>query len=271
MATYYLNADTGDNANAGTSALPWETITYAHTTATDGDTIILQTATAVYSPFAAFTKSLTFQGATTTPANHVISKGLSEYRPFDSATSDITITYEYIKFTGIEQTSAGWIYAHSAGDQTVNITNCVIDLSAVSGAGNFIYSGSGGTLYINITSTSISKTNHNWSRIIFGNAAACVATFIACTLYIDEININFFSVSNTPYAITISNSIFYLGVSTAFGSIGTGVLTTSCFYNATSIPAGTDNITTDPLFVDGANGNFNLRQTSPCLDTGTIL
>jgi hypothetical protein len=30
-------------------------------------------------------------------------------------------------------------------------------------------------------------------------------------------------------------------------------------------------ITTDPLFVDAANSNFNLRPTSPCIDTGVII
>ena len=43
------------------------------------------------------------------------------------------------------------------------------------------------------------------------------------------------------------------------------------FYQVTSAPSGIGNITSDPLFVDAANGNFNLRPASPCIDTGTLI
>ena len=50
MATYYLNADTGNNTTGtGTSALPWLTIAKAVTSSTTGDTIYCQNSTATYS------------------------------------------------------------------------------------------------------------------------------------------------------------------------------------------------------------------------------
>jgi hypothetical protein len=38
-----------------------------------------------------------------------------------------------------------------------------------------------------------------------------------------------------------------------------------------SVPAGTGNITNDPQFVDAASGDYQLLDTSPCIDTGTNL
>jgi hypothetical protein len=45
----------------------------------------------------------------------------------------------------------------------------------------------------------------------------------------------------------------------------------NCAYNCTAVPTGTGNITTDPLFVDLTNSNFNLRPTSPCIDGGVLI
>lgn len=42
------------------------------------------------------------------------------------------------------------------------------------------------------------------------------------------------------------------------------------FYNTGfTAPAGTGNISADPLFVDSTNDNFHLQNGSPCIDTGT--
>lgn len=58
-------------------------------------------------------------------------------------------------------------------------------------------------------------------------------------------------------------------------AIGTGNTITyenNCAYGSWSdIPPGTGNITSDPLLVDPANLNFNLRPSSPCIDTGALI
>lgn len=45
MAIYYVNGASGSNGNAGTSAAPWATLTYANSQASPGDTIRVRTAT----------------------------------------------------------------------------------------------------------------------------------------------------------------------------------------------------------------------------------
>ena len=77
--------------------------------------------------------------------------------------------------------------------------------------------------------------------------------------------------------LTWKNNIVYAAASTPFYvgayTFGSPTVSYNCHYNITSVPSGTGNITTDPLFVDAANGAFGLRNNgvdiiSPCIDTG---
>ena len=64
MATYYINADTGnDSTGDGSSGSPWLLLSKAHTEAASGDTIICQDSTATYAfTNQIFTKDLTVEG-----------------------------------------------------------------------------------------------------------------------------------------------------------------------------------------------------------------
>ena len=41
------------------------------------------------------------------------------------------------------------------------------------------------------------------------------------------------------------------------------------FNNGFSIPTGTNNISSDPLFIDTLSGDYHLQETSFCIDSGT--
>jgi hypothetical protein len=41
--------------------------------------------------------------------------------------------------------------------------------------------------------------------------------------------------------------------------------------NSPTIISGTGVITSDPLFIDPANNNYNLSPSSPCIDAGTLI
>jgi hypothetical protein len=73
--------------------------------------------------------------------------------------------------------------------------------------------------------------------------------------------------------VTCKNSIFVnaTGISFPAYTSGNGITSYSCFYSFSTTPTGTGNITSDPLFVDPSNSNFNLRATSPCIATGTLV
>ncbi len=45
---------------------------------------------------------------------------------------------------------------------------------------------------------------------------------------------------------------------------------TNFWNNSFNIPEGTDLLKADPLFVDAANGNYNLSNNSPCIDAGIV-
>jgi len=285
MATYYLNADSGDNGNDGSSGSPWETVAYARTQATDGDTLILQTATAHYiSGTVTFAEGLTIQGETTDPANHIVDFNAGNYSWELGA---YTYTIKYLTFTNFNEGKSGYYPILSLTNSgTYTIENCVFRDGGVEAGTNSNYGGGvigKGSAITNATVTvrnclfykidSAHDTNYGVLITVMG--ASNSFTLTGCTFY--------FGTTETYYpakvmALTATpndskNNIFYNGsgeaIEVAYSPASDG--TYSCHYNMTSPPAGTGNITSDPLFVDPDNDNFHLRATSPCIDAGTLI
>ena len=105
-------------------------------------------------------------------------------------------------------------------------------------------------------SRTVNLYNNNW---IFTNAISGVIA----------------NANNANYVVNMKNNIFYKvagGLSYTIASGSTGLTyENNCAYNMSGVPTGSNNITSDPLFIDFAGGNYNLRPTSPCIDTGTIV
>ena len=73
---------------------------------------------------------------------------------------------------------------------------------------------------------------------------------------------------------TIKNNIFYndSGAATPFNTPTIApIYENNDAYLVDSLPSGINNWTVDPLFVDMANGDFNLRPVSPLIGAGQIL
>lgn len=299
MATYYIHTGGNDTTGDGSSSLPWLTISKAHASAASGDTIVVKTSASTYTWLAqTFTKNLTVQGESTTPSNQVFNGAGAAVNGWKADTS-ITLVIKNLTFTNALTTSFGVLFGlvGSSGTEgnSISLQNCVFhNLNCVSSGtalrnGIFGFSDNNNhtsyTLEVKYCLIYNCGCTTAFGVSLFidpgGVNSSCTVTFIGNTIYNNATNpfTGFFSptdASADTSTLTVKNNIFYSVASMPFRGSGAGVFSTetvsySCHFNVTSIPAGTANITSDPLFVDVANLNFNLRPTSPALNTGTLV
>jgi hypothetical protein len=278
MATYYLNADTGnDTTGSGTSGSPWKTISKAHTSATSGDTIICQSSTAAYTwSSQTFTKNLTIQGVNS-DATGVVFDALGAafnwyiqsiltfyyitfknatglYDPFYINTASKSATFYNCKFQDLATTNNGGFFSifliDSVNSCSYNFYNCTfinMESTVASPTVNSIFG------YYNTSGSSLVLRNcvFHWESGVYAPGV-------------------FFDGSAT---ITAKNSVYYnvSGNTARMTGIGSSSSSYNDYYTMTSAPSGTGDITSDPLFVDAANYNYNLRPTSPCINAGTLV
>jgi len=265
MATYYINADTGDNGDDGSVGDPWETLAYAHGEASGGDTIVCQDSVATFSfPNLTFAKNLTIQGEQD-DASGAVFDGANAPRAW--TWTGKTCTVEKITFQNIDgqysadSTARGVIGAKDAGTyNNVIIENCLFD--------DIVARTSGGSFAI--------LTSRNWDV----NSSY---TIIGSTFYFKDTDYGvvglFRLVASPNMSVTIKNCIISneTGGTIEFDYADATpdqdfYITYSDFFNISNMPAtGTGTITSDPLLVDPVNDNFNLRPASPCIDTGILL
>lgn len=283
MATVYLSP-TGDDsrsyATAQNSATPWATLGKVNSSATTGDTV--EMAAGTYSAEnVTFGKNFTINGA-----------ALSNGRPttiINSATTNKqwtltgrTVSISRIWFDNVASADGYFYFGVGAGGLTV--TNCYFSIT--------------GGMYGSVLSlTTTSATATFTSCVFYVNTASAIILFslyapgsaVLLSLYNNVFYLNQF---NTTYGIvyllsanaglTAKNNIMQnqSGVSARFtynaGSAPTPTISYNCFYAGSGaitfdVGSSVNGITSDPLFVDPANGNFNLRPTSPCLDAGTLI
>ena len=286
MATYYLNADIGnDTTGAGTSGSPWKTVSKAHTSATSGDTIICQESTATYT-FATqiFTKNLNIYGVNT-DASGVVFDAAAAVRWHTNATPTIVLDIKYITFQNATKPSDG-TYQNIISSHLITVSNCVFkDIIHPTGSGSsasggivgaeyksgaqanavlvqncLFYNLTGGSPTISISLHSLDTGTHYW----YNNTIYADGTYTTGNIFCHA--------ALSSVDMRIKNNIIYSTSSVAFNSgAGTPTFQYNSTYNLTGVPSGTGNITSDPLFVDGPNKNFNLRPASPCIDTGILL
>jgi len=279
-----------DTNGTGTTLLPWLTISKAHTSAASGDTIICKDGTHTWSS-QTFTKSLTIQAENT---------GLAI---FDGAAATISwvlvpnMVKNGLRFTNATATSSAPLFSGGA-DGLYLFQRCTfgnISIShAVSGEGGLIgtaFSLTGNPTY-RLISCLINDITSAGQNALFGGRTFGTTNMVITwdlqntVIYIANTGANriqtlFFLAGNAgtnpTIAIIIKNSIIsnasgltvnYRGGS---GTHNTNALSNSGFFNITTVPAGTANFTTNPLFENVAGGNFNLRPTSPAQSKGTLV
>jgi len=135
--------------------------------------------------------------------------------------------------------------------------------------GNENWSATGCLIYNISINTAL---NNNGIFGVYYASAGRTGTAKNCTFYLPAATypLPIIVTGGTAGTLNFQNNIFYTGTARSFGG-AVGTFNNNSTYNFTSVPAGTNNITADPLFVDAANANFNLRPSSPCLDTGILI
>jgi hypothetical protein len=300
VATYYINASTGnDTTGSGTAGSPWLTVSKAHTMASDGDTVVLQSTSSTYNHTSAltFTKSLTIQGEEDDASGAVIDGGLSAtigtwllntanklltiknltfqniinwdsgygILKIGAASGTTEIALENCIFKSTNQLGAGGVFAASDAAAVIyRLKNVLIDNVHSNAATGSIFQFTGsssGSKYVYIqNSTLYNNRSSNYVKYVFYNS-----TFLNRNVYLtnaivrDEHEAVLFTNNEIDGGGGGTLSIEYSCVS----GLDTGT------YSPPTLDTGS--ISSNPLFVDPGNSNFNLRPTSPCLNTGTLI
>ena len=286
MATYYIATTGNDTTGNGSSGNPWATISKAFTSSADGDTIVCAAGTYTWVS-QNFSTGRTVQGAT-------LSNGLPT-TIFDGGSGNIdwrwsgTMVFTNIMFQNLINTSskASVFYTNnSVSNKTATFTNCVF--KTIKFYSNFVTGGFNATsntyAFVNCLFWNVYNTSGigNYQGVFMDATGSGTITLTGCVMYFgsgywtnDSLS-TIVMVNQSTWSLTIKNTIIQNASGTTMKwSGGTGTYTQSvtycCLNSLTSGPSGTGNITSDPLFVDAAGGNFRLRPTSPCLNTGSAV
>jgi hypothetical protein len=270
MATYYINMDSGsDSTGTGTALLPWKTISKAYSMSTTGDTIYLQASSGLYVPVGIYNRTLTAaslgsavidgtglnslaSGGTVYVNNLKLQNMVGAYEAGFFKMYGGTWTFTNTQFHNYSDPSNGGIFYSRDGwggsSYTLNMTRCFFtgNITATFGAIAGSYSHSS---YVNLCNCVFyHQTTDSFSGVgaLFFNIVATLK---------NNIFVNLKPATTIPFR--------YSGYGSATGDH-------NCKNGLFSyMPSGTGDITSDPMFVDAANNNFNLRPASPCIGTGT--
>ena len=277
MATYYINADTGDDTTGdGSSATPWLTL-YKGYLACDnggGDTLYMQNSTAPF-PWGMPNysgKGITYEGESIDGV--IIEMGATgNYRivtgktcivrkvTFDFTSAGATLFYttgtciflvENCKIIGGTKKFAA-PYGPSTGSATIR--NCEFICNLEKTIPGIDFAGAGLDPFCFITGCTFVTRISTTSQWFYGYQSASKTSVKNC-IFINEGagNVSVFShPASQPADLVFQNNCGYN------------------MYNWSNIPNKTNCIEADPLFVSTATDNFALRPTSPCIGTGVAI
>lgn len=299
MATYYIATTGNDTTGDGSSSNPWLTLSKFLTSSEDNDTLIVKDGTYT------LTSNETISQRTIQAENNglaIFDGGNSEIR-FNIGGNNTFEGLIFQRFYGLTNNRIGiFTYDTTFGTTTYNnctFTNNRLGYSTSQVRGPMFYSNSGtsgdeGIFIFNSClwySNYVSQSGGNRScyfGAIGGTNCPMNATLRNCTFVNNitdgtDVNLLCYTQSaNGMNNITITNCIIYNSSGTTFNisyndaTFQNFTTSHSDYYNISdphspTILSGTGVITSDPLFIDAANNNYNLSPTSPCIDTGTLI
>ena len=303
MATYYIGP-TGDDANDGSYATPYKNLVSAvnNSRSADTDTIVIKEGTTIQDVVADGLRlgNRVIVGETGKPADCVLDfDGLALYRLAAEQQCIIEgFTMQNIVQTLLNRALFGRIQADQCDPLRINnmiFNNIVVSQSGSVATGTAGFIAGANTTFSNNILRNIRLGSAGASGHIFGSEDRDFTTNIRnVSFYYDGSPIsgtqNFdrvftirasgsnavYNVENTIMSFgqsgTIQNAFAY--INEANGGTATFNISNCCLHNVDyddAVNPSTNTITADPLLVDPDNGNFNLRPTSPCIGTGTLL
>lgn len=283
MATWYISPTGNDSTGTGSNGSPWQTISKAHTSASSGDTIICKTSATAYTwASQTFTKNLTIQGESTpvydpiTKAwtGSIFSGGGSTVR-WNASPQTIQIVCTNLIFTNVTGAPSNNSLFES---KALTLTKCVFHTLGWSTNNQTGWLHTPGPDFVTVLQSCIfyAPTTAASEMLIstaYGSFSTGSTTVTNC-VYRGAIGIvkNSSGVSAT---MTFKNNIFINPGSSAAlfqnASSGNTYSNNIAYGTWTGIPSGSNNLTSDPLLVDAANGDFRLRPSSPAVNTGIAL
>lgn len=287
MTTYYIDPAGNDTTGDGSIGNPWLTLDKAITSSIDNDIISVNDGT--YSSFVSLGNSGYFGSVNTQDITIQATNGDSSLVVFDLLLVDTAliiknsvVSINNITIKNITRAGRSAIWAGQSGHSSagvVTFTNCVFkNLTAFNNpyqdAG--IFNGGPGsptTQFVFIGCVFNDMGNQPLSRIFASGGNDWNVTLTNCTIHQSIAVAAVFQRDN----VNVKNCIFHndsgtnIELSETASPVNTEYDYSCAFTNWTQIPSGTANITTDPLFADADNDNFNLRPTSPCIDTGVLI
>ena len=287
MATYYLSP-TGSDSNTGTLVSPWLTVPHAYANSANGDTFVCAAGIFTFVTTYLFNRNIVgaslvggfpttiFDGGGSSGSwqmggdmniNNIMFQNINNSTfvnfPILGYTNNIAVAGT-LNLTSVvirncipyaiygAYNYGGIIGTFSVNGCIFNLHNCLLYDIKQTGSGGIIFAfGSDTSETLNLYNTIIAIIDtSNWANDIFSGGGL--------TIYIE----------NSAIA-NFSGGIVYW----AHGQTVTQSALTSAFYllsaggGGSAVPSG---ITSDPLFLDPVNGDFNLQQNSPCRGAGTL-
>lgn len=302
MATVYLSTTGSDSytyAQAQNPATPWASFSKVNTSAVAGDTVSVGAGTYTWSTIA-WSKNLTFVG--TSVSSCILDAGGAAI--YWDLAQNITLNLQNLTFQNASTSAAAYKMLFNlnniSGTENTqfSFTSCIIRNITLVATALFRISLFGATtnngqeqarVYLDkclIYNINRSATTYGDPLLLHytGTCYGCVISITGSTIIINGTNspdrLIYYPSSGSPNTLIFKNSIIFNGTGSTFNFYGTGSatdmtesVTYSDFYlvTTTGLTTGTGYITSDPLLVDVANANFNLRPASPCIDAGTNL
>lgn len=294
MATYYINADTGnDTTGNGSSANPWLTFAKALTSSTSLDTIYLQGATGTYN---FMYQSGAYAGGSY--SSRTIRGDSAATSVFDGAGGDsrfmLSSNWNFYDVTFQNVVDASPYYGvisysnQSSAIGTATFTRCIFkNITTIGGvaanAQGGIFSAFAANnptytfkqcIFYNLLSGATAGKIFNTTNTLSVNMTNCVIAITDTVNMITSICGGSGGSGKGTYTFKNTAIANYSGGTVTYGPVPSDLTMSYCDnYLMTSVPSGTGNITTDPLFIDPttAGGNFLPQPTSPLWKAGNLI